>query len=269
MLPWHGISVNGGQKRLTDRKIMRTIQFLTEDACNLSIPNDSVDLIIASPPYLNLPERYGGDFKKQINYDKDLKGMLKILIKSMKEMERVLKPSGSILVNIGHDSNMPYHFLPEVLKRTNLKMIMSPFIQHLVREKNFLEKERVWEDWDFWFHFAKNPAMTYHNPFESKKYNTRVWDIPWNKEDDLALEHLISINIGHVLDGYNPDIAERFIKIFSKPGHTFLDPFGGTGTGAVTAWLNDRNAITNDISSEQTAIAEERFRFEQERLKSL
>jgi DNA modification methylase len=268
MLQWHGISVNGGQKRVTLRKIMRTITFLTEDACNLNLADNSVDLIITSPPYLTLdPERYGGDRKKQLNYNKNLKQMLKLLVKATKEMERILKPTGSIIINIGHNSDMPYHYVVEILKQTNLKMTTPPFIQHLNQKKDFLQKEKLWNDYDFWFHFTKNPLITYYNPFETKKYETIVWDIPWHKKDDFALEHLISLNIGHVLDSYNPDIAERFIKMFSKPGHTVLDIFGGSGTGAVTAWLNDRNAITNDISEQQTEIAKERFRFEQERVK--
>ena len=65
----------------------------------------------------------------------------------------------------------------------------------------------------------------------------------------------------------NPEVTKRFIEMFSKPGDTVLDPFGGTGTVASVSHINNRNAITNDVSEEQTKIAKKRLELYQERHK--
>jgi DNA modification methylase len=43
---------------------------------------------------------------------------------------------------------------------------------------------------------------------------------------------------------------------------------GGTGTTAVTAWINDRNAISYDISEEQTKVATLRMNIFKELIKN-
>jgi DNA modification methylase len=50
--------------------------------------------------------------------------------------------------------------------------------------------------------------------------------------------------------------------MFSKPGATVLDPFGGSGVTACEAYKLDRNAISVDISPRQKEIAEARFEIE-------
>jgi DNA modification methylase len=52
--------------------------------------------------------------------------------------------------------------------------------------------------------------------------------------------------------------------MFSKPGALVLDPFGGSGTTACEAYILNRNAISLDISEEQTELAEIRLGFVKE-----
>jgi DNA modification methylase len=92
---------------------MKDIEIFIGDACNLNIDSNSIDLIVTSPPYSGIdPFRYGGNPEKQINSDN--KKMLKLLLKSTKEMSRVIKNSGSIFINIGHNNNMPYLYISEI-----------------------------------------------------------------------------------------------------------------------------------------------------------
>lgn len=50
-----------------------------------------------------------------------------------------------------------------------------------------------------------------------------------------------------------------FIRLFSKPGDTVLDPFLGSGTTCVAAMLLDRNSVGVEILSENVALAVDRI----------
>ena len=243
---------------------MSSVIFLTEDACNVSVKSSSVDLIVTSPPYIGIsPDRYGGDQKKQINYKSNK--MLKLLLKSTKEMERVLKPSGSILINIGNNEDMPYFYISEVLSRTGLKLANPPFIWNYTNKSIPRQKEMFNSQYGFWFHLVKDIEKIYYNPYLAKKYSEAVWELPWNNEGDPVFDKL---NKEYFIgDSFNTELAKRFIEMFTKPNATVFDPFGGSGVTAITAYLNGRNGITNDISEDQTIIAKKRLQLEDERLK--
>jgi hypothetical protein len=56
--------------------------------------------------------------------------------------------------------------------------------------------------------------------------------------------HQISPYIGKI----KSTIASALVNTFSKPGETIYDPFCGSGTIAVEAWLHGRNCVANDLS---------------------
>lgn len=62
------------------------------------LPNDSVDLIVTSPPYWGLRD-YGVD--GQIGLETDFQTFLSKLVAIFTECHRVLKPSGNLYVNMG------------------------------------------------------------------------------------------------------------------------------------------------------------------------
>lgn len=79
------------------------VTILQGDALNLDLPDDSVDLVVTSPPYLGLRaymdngEMYDG----QIGAEATPAEFVDALIAATREMVRVVKPSGSIWVNLG------------------------------------------------------------------------------------------------------------------------------------------------------------------------
>lgn len=236
-----------------------TIDFIIGDACRLDIKNSSIDLIITSPPYAGVDShRYGGDYRDQINSNP--KTMLKLLVKSTKEMSRVLKKNGSILINIGHNDAMPYRYISEILKHTDLKLVGHPFIWYYndVDKMPSKEREKFNYSYGFWFHLVKDINM-YHNPFAIKKYSNPIWKIDWNEKDDVVKQ---ASKYGFIEDSFNSEIAKRFIEMFTKLGANVLDPFGGSGVTAIEAYKSGRNGISIDISKEQTKLAKKRFEIE-------
>jgi DNA modification methylase len=73
------------------------------DALNLPLPDESVDLIITSPPYFALRsyQDAGTHYKGQIGSEPSPKEFLEVLWAATREMVRVLKPTGSLFVNLG------------------------------------------------------------------------------------------------------------------------------------------------------------------------
>jgi DNA modification methylase len=76
---------------------------LRGDARALPMPDASVDLIVTSPPYFGLRSYQdgGGHYAGQVGAEDSPRQFVDALIECTREMVRVLKPSGSIFVNLG------------------------------------------------------------------------------------------------------------------------------------------------------------------------
>ena len=80
-----------------------SITILRGDALALPLADESVDLVVTSPPYFGLRSyQDGGEhYEGQIGSEPTPAEFVDALIAATREMARVLKPSGSIFVNLG------------------------------------------------------------------------------------------------------------------------------------------------------------------------
>src|SRR6266498_82492 len=85
-------------RRMTNPKVERTI--IRGDALRLSLRDNTVDLIITSPPYFAL-RAYGTGHEMEVGSEATPHAYLEALWAATREMTRVLKPTGSIWVNLG------------------------------------------------------------------------------------------------------------------------------------------------------------------------
>ena len=70
-----------------------SVSFITGNAKDLNLKNNSVDLVVTQAPFYKADfDRYGGDSQKQIGSEKTIKQYINSLVVATKEMERVLKP---------------------------------------------------------------------------------------------------------------------------------------------------------------------------------
>jgi DNA modification methylase len=76
---------------------------MRSDARTLPLANESVDLVVTSPPYFALRSYHDGGehYQGQIGNEATPKEFVDALIEATEEMVRVLKPGGSIWVNLG------------------------------------------------------------------------------------------------------------------------------------------------------------------------
>lgn len=231
---------------------MSEIIFLNENAINLSVEDESADLILTSPPYFGVdPYRYGGDHTQQINTTHDEKEYVNRLIEVSKEFYRVLKNNGSLIINI--NAPICYRYYVELVDQLEFKYAGSFFWDH---SEDSPYSERFAYCHQIWLHFYKGETI-YENPFGIKKHKgsvikTRFNNMNLEKEKELS-QH------GFLLDAYSIEVAEHFIKTYSRPQGTVLDPFGGSGVAAIAAYQNNRTGITNDISEDAVKLAKKRF----------
>lgn len=84
-----------------------TTTVIRGDAANLPLPDNSVNLIVTSPPYFALRSyKDGGEhYEGQIGDEATPAEFVAALIRCTREWVRVLKPSGSLWVNLGDKYN--------------------------------------------------------------------------------------------------------------------------------------------------------------------
>lgn len=237
------------------------VRLLLGDARTLDLPNDSVDLIITHPPYFGIEvSRYGGSAKDQINFNSNRKKMIKLLTQSVLEMQRVLKPTGSLIIANGPNDQIDLRILVEILNKTKFN-----YVDCIIHNSYGLEPEQphakaeaiVSEALTTWHHFSLSPHF-YFNPFLVKRYNNPVWNLQFSNLADPVDSELSKKY--HVYDVMNKEIPKRFIEMFSQQGDTVLDPYGGSALVAVTAAEMKRKGISNDVSKDQIKVAKERIR---------
>jgi DNA modification methylase len=240
---------------------LEKVTFMLGDASKLDLPSNSVDLVITHPPHFGIDTlRYGGDYSKQINATKDSDKMVKSLFKAVKEIERVLKPTGNLILANGTRGHVDTKLFLKIIDSTKLT-----YVDRVVQNSYSFKEEADYTNYEIitsnclttWNHFAF-PQGFYSNPFAVKKNNNPGWDLRFNNLDSpIDLELSKKYN---VVDAMNREIPKRFIEMFSKKGDVVLDPFGGSGVVAVTAAELGRKGISNDISEDQVMVAKERFR---------
>lgn len=226
------------------------IEFRTGDARDLAgIADGSIDLVIASPPYLDRDAaRYGGSEDDQINFRTDRAAYVDRLVDATREMLRVLKPEGSVFVHVGDgdDEGYPIHLLPHYYV-TAVVDRLGPFVgAPIIWQWGWdFRARRILKGYETWFHFAHRRD---HFSCEGE-HCSGVWPIRIEPLDPRLAR------LGAKDDHYPSEVARRLIAMFSRPGETVLDPFGGTGTTAAAAWQLGRNAVSNDISPAQSEFA--------------
>lgn len=234
-----------------------------------ALPSNTIDLIVTSPPYDNL-RTYKG-FAWDFEY-------------IARQSYRVLK-LGGVLVWVVRDafidgSETLSSFEQALYFRgTGLRMH-----QRIVWEKEGLPAKRpnaYLPDFEDVFVFSKGSPATF-NPIT--KRNKKAGQV--NKTghsgkhgfvfsdglrvvpDESLLTNVWTIGVGGgktTTDNidhpamFPEPLAERLILSWSNPGDIVCDYFGGSGTTAKMARINNRRFITNDISKDYCELMERRL----------
>lgn len=139
-------------------------EIICGDSANLlkSVPADSVDLVITSPPYFQQREYDGGGVGNEKKPDEYISAIMKIF----RECVRVIKPTGSIVFNIGdkyEESSlllMPYRFAIAATEQCRVTLVNNvTWVKSNPTPRQF--KRRLVSSTEPFFHFVKSQNYKY------------------------------------------------------------------------------------------------------------
>ncbi|NLO19812.1 MAG: site-specific DNA-methyltransferase [Ignavibacteria bacterium] len=225
------------------------------------IPNDSVHLIVTSPPY-NLNIQYE-NHSDELEYSDYLKWMSEV----WKKCNEVLVRGGRLCINIGEN------------KRQNISYpTYSAFIQSCVElnmlyrgtiiwNKNSAAKHTAWGSWNSPSNPHIVPRHEYIIIFSKGDYKLLGKKENCDLKPEEFMEYTRSVwsfgtesktKIGHPAP-FPLELPKRLIKFYSYKEQIVLDPFAGSGTVGIAASLLERNYILIDNSEEYCKLAEKRI----------
>ena len=249
------------------------------------LPENSVDLIVTSPPYADQRRNtYGG-----ICVDNYVEWFLPV----SEQLLRVLKPSGTFILNIkekavrGERSTYVIELILEMRKQGWLWT--EEFIWH---KKNCYPGKwpnRFRDAWERLLQFNKNRKFAMYqeevmvpvgdwatarlrnlSEVDKTRDHSKVGSgFGKNVSNWLNRDKTYPTNVLHLATECNnknhsaafPEaLPEWFIKLFTKEQDTVLDPFMGSGTTLIVANRMKRNSIGIDIMSEYCDMVREKLR---------
>lgn len=248
------------------------------------IPNNSIDLIVTSPPYADQRKNtYGG-----ISPAKYVQWFLPI----SKELLRVLKPSGTFILNIKEkvvDGERSTYVLELILEMRKQGWLWTEeFIWH--KKNSFPGKwpNRFRDSWERLLQFNKSKNFNMYQDAvkipigdwaKSRLKNLSDTDkirdnakngsgFGKNVSNWLGKDTVYPTNVLHLATECNnknhsaafpEELPEWFIKLFTKEGDMVLDPFAGSGTTLFVAKRMARKSIGIEILPEYYKMVKEQL----------
>jgi DNA modification methylase len=258
------------------------------DARDLSfLKNESVQLVITSPPYWTLKEYRDGE--NQLGHIRNYDEFLTQLVKVWSECNRVLVPGGRLICvvgdvclsrrkNKGEHTVVPLHAnIQDQCRRIGFSNL-APIIWHKIANAayeasgnggGFLGKPYepnavIKNDIEFILMLRKPGG------YRSPNLATRILSVIPEDKHRLWFQQIWTGITGASTKNhpapYPVELAERLVRMFSFVGDTVLDPFAGSGTTTVAAAKWGRNSISIEIDPVYLASAKHRIERDTQRL---
>lgn len=275
-----------------------------KDARKMSeIPDNSIHLIVTSPPYFNIKDYSKDGYQKnqisdkkkeQIGDIQDYKKYINELLLVWKECERVLKPNGKLVINVPlmpmlkKDFNTHYnrHIFDinadiehSILNNTNLFLYdiyiwnrtnpsKSLMFGSYPYPRNFYAQNTS----EFITVYVKDGKPDNNVPEEVKeksKLSEKEW-VEYTKQIwNIPIPGKDDIAFGKHSAIMPEEIARRCIRLFTFVGDIVLDPFAGSGTTLKVAKELERNFVGYEIMEIYKPIIEKKLKsvsFKQEKI---
>jgi modification methylase len=215
------------------------------------LPDNSIDCIVTSPPYNKLglmkgKKQKGGDWSGYITYsdfdDNMTEGQYQQWqIDILNEMQRVIKPKGSIFYNHKNRRYNKTEYSPsEWVNRSNLNIYQTIIWNRKADVNNSQYFFQPVYELVYWMNKSNKNTPKFY-----KKRLTEQKSI-WNISPKTNLPHPAPFPEG---------LVEQCILSTTDVGDIVLDPFMGIGTTAVVADRLGRKYIGFDISQDYIDIA--------------
>lgn len=232
------------------------------------IADESVHLVVTSPPYFNL-KKYN-DHPAQLGDINDYARFHDELDRVWRHCYRVLVPGGRVVCvvgdvcvarrrNAGRHHVLPLHADISVRCRAIGFDYLTPILWNKIANAQFEASGNgggflgkpyepnaiVKNDVEYILMFRKHGA--YRKPTDEQRATSRL-----SKDEQSTWFRPIWTDVPGASTRTHPapypvGLAYRLVRMFSFTGDTVLDPFGGTGTTSIAAIRADRNSVSNEI----------------------
>lgn len=225
------------------------------------VEENSIDLIVTSPPY-NVDIKYNSH-NDQISYQK----YLEFSNKWMTQCFKWLKEDGRFCLNIPLDKNKGGQQsmgadLTEIAKEVGFK-----YHSTIIWNEGNISRRTAWGSWLS----ASSPYVIAPVELIIVLYKKEWKKTSGSRKSDISKREFMEWTnglwtfsgeskrrIGHPAP-FPIELPHRCIKLFSFIGDTVLDPFVGSGTTLIAAYLNKRKSIGIDIDQEYCKLAKKRL----------
>ena len=240
------------------------------------IPDESVHLVVTSPPYFNAPFDYKDLFKSYGQY-------LGVLRNVAKELFRVLAKGRVVVLNIDDMlvKGVKYPIVADATK--------------IFQEAGFTYRDRIiWKKPNGYLRISRRSGVLLQNPypmyfypdnllesiliFQKGKFNYKSIPQEIREKSKINIKEFIKNKwfmtlweMNNVLPGsplekdiaaFPEELPYRIIKLFSYIGETVLDPFIGSGTTMKVARRLGRNSIGIEIKRSLIPIIKKKVGFD-------
>jgi len=248
--------INKTENKLPDELVNKLILGSAENMKEL--PNNSIHLMITSPPY-NVSKEYDDDLS--------LKEYLQLLENSFKETYRVLVNGGRACINVANLGRKPYIPLSDYISKIMLDIGFNMRGEIIWNKAASASPSTAWGSWLS----AANPILRdiheYILVFSKGDYNrigkgkkntiTKEQFMEWTKSI-WTMNAESARRVGHPAP-FPVELPLRLIQLYSFQDDIILDPFIGSGTTAISALKSNRKFVGYDISQEYIDLAEKRI----------
>jgi DNA modification methylase len=245
-----------------------------------TFPDESIDLIVTSPPYAdNRKKSYKG-----IPTNQYVQWFLPISY----ELKRILKPEGSFVLNIKErtvNGERQTYVLELILEMRRQGWLWTE--EYIWHKKNCYPGKwpnRFRDAWERCLHFTKQKnfkmfqqAVTVPMGSWAEKRLTKLSDTDRIRDESRSLsgfgknvsnwlgkKYVYPTNVLHLATecsnrnhsaAFPISLPSWFIKLFTEPGDIVLDPFIGSGTTALACIELDRHYIGIELMEEYYKLA--------------
>ncbi len=255
------------------------------------IPENSVDLIVTSPPYADQRQQtYGGICPTKY---------VAWFLPKVDQFYRVLKPTGTFVLNIKERvvSGERHTYVIELILEMRRRgwLWTEEFMWHKKNSYPGKWPNRFRDNWERLLQFNKQKKFQMHQ--EEVMVPVGTWAkhrlVNLSDTDKIRDESRVGSGFGKNVSNwvgrrkvYPNNVIHMatessnqnhsavfpvalptwFIKLFTSPGDTVLDPFMGSGSTAIAALKLGRNYIGVDINKQYVDLANQRINNSQTRL---
>lgn len=228
-----------------------------------ALPSESVDCIVTSPPYWK-----GFEYEAYFNSYKQYLDWCEVWLK---ECKRLLKPNGTMFLNVINDSEITIRAfeLMEIATRKLMFKLHDTIIWYRYNQQPANTTRQLTNQCEYIFMLRltsagvclnKEAAYKRHSKIFKTQNVGNVWEIPFNSgkqhKNGFGRKETQS-KWGH--SGFPLELPETCILLSTNENDTVLDCFMGSGTTGIACVNTDRKFIGIEIDKKAFGIATDRI----------